>query len=75
MTAYRFVTLTCDVCGEISDGGTDRTVSQARATAKAAGWKRNGRTDECPRHHGYYWSEPGGWIYDPAIAEQFNNLT
>lgn len=75
MTAYRLVTLTCDVCGEISDGGMDRTVAEARATAKAAGWKRNGRADECPRHHGYYWSEPGGWIYDPVIAERFNNVT
>ena len=53
MTAYRFVTLTCDACGEISDGGMDRTVKAARATARAEGWAHDGRGDTCPSHNGY----------------------
>lgn len=40
MTAYRFVTLTCDHCGEIYDGGCDRTVKEALAGASRDGWKR-----------------------------------
>lgn len=54
MTAYRFVTLTCDECGEIYDGGTDRTVRAARAGAHAEGWHYSReRGDTCPAHHGY----------------------
>jgi hypothetical protein len=63
VTAYRFVTLTCDLCGEISDGGTDRTVREARATAKAEGWKHDARGDTCPKHNG--WTRLGyGWERD-----------
>lgn len=44
MTAYRFVTLTCDRCFQIFDGGTDRTVREARAHAHAeAGWIQHRR--------------------------------
>ena len=53
MTAYRFVTLTCDECGEISDGGMDRSVKEARATARAEGWAYQHRRDICPAHRGY----------------------
>lgn len=38
MTAYRFVTLTCDRCGEVNDGGIVRTVREARSIAAAEGW-------------------------------------
>jgi hypothetical protein len=72
VTAYRFVTLTCDECGEVSDGGMDLSVKAARATARAEHWTYEGRRDICPRHHGYYWCDVGGWIYDPAIASRFN---
>ncbi len=49
MTAYRFVTLTCDRCGEIHEGGTDTTVAQAREGAAAEGWRYERRRDLCPR--------------------------
>lgn len=39
MSAYRFWTLTCDECGEISDGGMDMTKREAKQTARNAGWK------------------------------------
>lgn len=48
MTAYRFVTLTCDSCGEIWDGGTDRTARQARFGARSVGWTQPERSqDRC----------------------------
>ena len=48
MTAYRFATLTCDDCGQIWDGGTDRTFAQARAGARSEGWHQPTRgTDQC----------------------------
>jgi hypothetical protein len=55
MTAYRFVTLTCDICGEIHDDGISMRVREARKTAAREGW-RTVRTqegkflDKCPRH-------------------------
>lgn len=70
MTAYRFVTLTCDGCGEIFDSGGSRTVKDARQQAKAEGWHYYQREDLCPRHFGHYWSEIGGWIYHPKIASE-----
>lgn len=70
MTAYRFVTLTCDECGEIWDGGTDRTVTQARRGAKAVGWKYDrARGDTCPLHNGY-WRSDGGYYYPLSKAGQ-----
>lgn len=65
MTAYRFVTLTCDECGEISDGGHDVTVTAARATARAEGWTYQQNRDLCPRHRGYRHVEGIGWVKDP----------
>jgi hypothetical protein len=39
MTAYRFVTLTCDNCGEIHDGGASVTFREIRRDAAVtAGW-------------------------------------
>jgi len=61
VTAYRFVTLTCDECGEISDGGMDRTVREARATARANGWQHDERGDTCPLHNGYRRLPMGGY--------------
>ena len=55
MTAYRFVTLTCDRCGEVYDSGTPRTTREARAQARREGWAhavyRNpgGSADYCGR--------------------------
>jgi hypothetical protein len=49
MSAYRFVTLTCDKCFEIFDGGTDRTVKDAREHAASQGWSHPSRSqDLCP---------------------------
>lgn len=48
MTAYRFVTLTCDGCGEINDPGTVRTIREARAIAKSEGWLYRDGQDLCP---------------------------
>lgn len=39
MTAYRFVTLTCDGCGEIHDDGRSVTVPAARVSAAREGWR------------------------------------
>ena len=51
VSAYRFVTITCDVCGEIWDYGAETRVSGARKFAKSMGWSRGeGGTDICPRH-------------------------
>lgn len=38
MTAYRFVTLTCDRCGEIYDSGSCHYVRSARRNAGYEGW-------------------------------------
>ena len=49
MTAYRFVTLTCDGCGEISDEG-GLTIPGARQSASRRGWTfgaRRVRADLC----------------------------
>lgn len=48
MTAYRFVTLTCDRCGEIYDYGSDKTAGMARSHAAAEGWRYLQRRDLCP---------------------------
>lgn len=53
MSAYRFVTLTCDLCGEIYDSGESRTAKDARACARNEGWHCRPGRDECPLHHGY----------------------
>lgn len=50
MTAYRFVTLTCDVCGNIFDDGQSTAVRQARLRAKdTASWRiyDHGSKDMC----------------------------
>lgn len=39
MTAYRFVTLTCDHCGEIFDPGTEIYTRRVRRMAAAIGWQ------------------------------------
>lgn len=39
MTSYRFVTLTCDGCGQIHDDGQSTRVGNARGTAAAEGWR------------------------------------
>jgi len=69
MTAYRFVTLTCDGCGEIFDSGDSRSVRDARAQARAEAWRYVQREDLCPRHFGYYSSDVAGWVYHPVIAK------
>jgi len=47
VTAYRFWTLTCDTCGEVSDAGMSRTTYQAIVFARSEGWVRykEGRLD------------------------------
>lgn len=48
MTSYRFVTLTCDDCGEIWDDGINTLVAPARRSARTAGWTQPTRdTDRC----------------------------
>ena len=49
MTAYRFVTLTCDSCGEIFDNGLAMTFPEARKSARNYGWSHKGSRDYCPR--------------------------
>ena len=51
MTAYRFVTLTCDGCGEIWDHGIAVTFAEARGFARLSGWSfvREGSQDYCGR--------------------------
>ncbi len=55
MTAYRFVTLTCDSCGEVFDDGASLRIPEARRRAAyEARWTtgqatRLGKTDYCPR--------------------------
>lgn len=46
MTAYRFVTLTCDSCGEIWDDGMSKRFGEARSSARQAGWVRMGTTGD-----------------------------
>lgn len=49
MSAYRFVTLTCDGCGEIHDSGSSATVAHARKVARAEAWTSPARNDDrCP---------------------------
>lgn len=50
MTAYRFVTLTCDGCGEIHDAGQSRNATEARTAAAAEGWRH--RRGEGPHETG-----------------------
>ncbi|MET4143935.1 hypothetical protein ABIB45_000802 [Arthrobacter sp. UYCo732] len=58
MTAYRFVTLTCDSCGEVFDDGASLRIPEARRRAAfEGGWAtgaatRLGKTDYCPRCKG-----------------------
>lgn len=48
MTAYRFVTLTCDICGAVWDYGITLKVREARAIAAGQGWAKVGRSgDRC----------------------------
>lgn len=48
MTAYRFVTLTCDGCGEIWDYGIHTRFASARQAARAMGWTQpTPTTDRC----------------------------
>lgn len=54
MTAYRFVTLTCDECYEIWDDGQSKKIRDARASAKTAGWIFRDGQDLCPVHLGYH---------------------
>lgn len=60
MTSYRFVTLTCDGCGEIFDPGTARTVSDCRRYARAYGWANRGLDDRCGVCEGTYEPDPLG---------------
>lgn len=53
MTAYRFVTLTCDLCGEIWDGGAITSVRDARRGARLEGWRYDSRGNTCPQHNGW----------------------
>lgn len=76
MSAYRFVTLTCDWCGEIHDPGGARSAAEARESAKDEGWHPMGSgKDACPAHFGYIRLGPFGWNYNPEEAakraEQF----
>ena len=71
MTAYRFVTLTCDECGEIFDSGNSKAVSDARGQAKAEGWQYRRHQDLCPRHFGYIASSVIGWVYMPDLARKW----
>jgi len=48
VTAYRFVTLTCDSCGAVFDSGIHATVGGVRASAYYAGWRQPVRgRDQC----------------------------
>lgn len=42
MTAYRFVTLTCDNCGNVFDPGIQPSVAGCRAEAYRYGWRKIG---------------------------------
>lgn len=43
MSAYRFVTLTCDGCGEIWDEGYETRTVNARKRAARRGWRVVGK--------------------------------
>lgn len=67
MTAYRFVTLTCDGCGEIFDEGTKTTFREARQAAARYGWWTTGGglshqpvQDWCPKHRKDLSQQNGG---------------
>lgn len=65
MTAYRFVTITCDTCGEIYDPGGVRSIPAARGMAKMEGWRHDKeRGDTCPLHHGYVRLGEFGFVRD-----------
>lgn len=49
MTAYRFVTLTCDRCGDIYDNGQAKTITAAREGSWSEGWRYEHRRDICRR--------------------------
>lgn len=49
MTAYRFVTLTCDGCGEIWDDGRSFSAFDARITSGRAGWTSAPNSDSAIR--------------------------
>lgn len=50
MSAYRFVTLTCDACGEIFDHGIHTRVRECRTyAAKRFGWSSRNGYDYCGR--------------------------
>lgn len=46
MTAYRFVTLTCDRCGEVFEG-SHPGVPATRELASREGWRYERRRDLC----------------------------
>lgn len=49
MTAYRFVTLTCDGCGEVYDDGRSLSALSVRSNARREAWTNPGRNvDHCP---------------------------
>lgn len=50
MSAYRFITLTCDVCGEIYDPGFGTITKKVRNNAKQEGWKSTKHSEDfCPK--------------------------
>lgn len=52
MTAYRFVTLTCDSCGKVWDNGIIVTVAEARRKAARDGWGQPAKgRDQCGSCH------------------------
>lgn len=54
MSAYRFVTLTCDECGEIFDDGQSVGIRECRTNAAAENWRYDRtRGDTCPKHNGW----------------------
>ncbi len=48
MTAHRYVTLTCDLCGAASQSA--RSIVEARAIARAKQWRFSDYRDLCPKH-------------------------
>lgn len=68
MTAYRFVTLTCDTCGEVFDDGMCVTVADARRQAGKQGWTKVGRSeDRCGVCNGTHYRDGAGY---PLRREQ-----
>lgn len=68
MSAYRFVTLTCDSCGEVYDDGIITKVAEARRQASFAGWTQPSRgQDRCGVCNGTH--VRNGWsAYDAPAA-------